>query len=142
MKRILFIVFFTVIVCNFSYADELICVKVVKICDGDTVQVMYNNEVRSIRFLGVDCYETGKINRAYKQAYLNKITIEEVVRRGKFSKQFLKDYLADADDIMLSPAGNDLYNRSLGTLYKGDVNINKLMVEKGMCMPYEYKNRK
>ena len=102
---------------------------------------MYNNETRSIRFLGVDCYETGKINRAYKQAYLNKITIEEVVRRGKYSKQFLSDYIGKSENIILVPGGKDLYNRDLGTLYKDDVNINRLMIEKGMCLPYEYKNK-
>lgn len=137
----LLILFFTVIVCNCSFAEEKICVKVVKICDGDTVKVMYNNETRSIRFLGVDCYETGKINRAYKQAYLNKITIEEVVRRGKYSKQFLSDYIGKSENIILVPGGKDLYNRDLGTLYKDDVNINRLMIEKGMCLPYEYKNK-
>lgn len=141
MKKIKLFIILAGLVCNCAFADELICVKVIKVCDGDTVQVEYNNEIHSIRFLGVDCYETRKINRAYKQAYLNKITIEEVVRRGKYSKQFLNEYLQQSPVVKLEPGGKDIYNRDLGTLYSDNININKLMVDKGMCMPYEYNNK-
>ena len=124
---------------QYSFADEMIYVKVNKVFDGDTVQLSYNNELKRVRFLGIDCYETSKINRAYKQAYLNEITIEEVIRRGKYSKHFLQNYIGKNDIITVRLKGKDIYNRDLGILYKDGVNINNLMVEKGMCMPYKYK---
>ena len=38
-----------------------------------------------VRLIGIDCYETGRIHRAYHQAYDNNLSIDEVIARGKQS---------------------------------------------------------
>ncbi len=54
-----------------------------KIYDGDIIQAKVNNGNKfSIQLTGIDCYETSKIHRAYKQAYVDKLTINEVIKKG------------------------------------------------------------
>ncbi len=45
-------------------------VEVLTIYDGDTIKVkLFSGNIFAIRLIGIDCYETSKIHRAYKQAY-------------------------------------------------------------------------
>ncbi len=100
-----------------------------------------NNKIIKIRLTGIDCFETSKINRAYKQAYLNNLTIEEVVEKGQKSKIILEKYINNSDDnFYYIPEGIDKYKRELGTLYSKDENINDYMLKCGGCLKYTYKN--
>lgn len=50
-------------------AFAAIPIEVLEVYDGDTIKVKVNNgNDFLIRLQGIDCYETSKINRAYKQA--------------------------------------------------------------------------
>lgn len=71
------------------YADSLTPITITKIYDGDTVGARIEGEVFLVRLKGIDCYETMRISRAYRQAYEENITIEEVVERGGKSKEYL-----------------------------------------------------
>ena len=85
MKSILLSLFLLLIIMP-AYAS--IPVEVLKILDGDTIKVKLDSGNKfSIRLIGIDCYETNKINRAYKQAYVNDISIEEVVKRGEDARK-------------------------------------------------------
>ena len=68
MKKIFLIV---LILLYFSPASaaEKIEAQVIKVTDGDTIEVLIDNKQETVRLLGVDCYETYPNNRAYKQAY-------------------------------------------------------------------------
>ena len=95
----------------------------------------------SIRLSGIDCYETSKRDRAYKQAYLNKMSIEDVVKRGKESKEILTNILKNNNNITVRFTDVDKrYNRNVGIIYAGDINVNEYMVQNGGCMMFEYKN--
>ena len=39
-----------------------------------------------LRLVGIDCYETKNINRAYKQAYTDNLTVEEVIKKTDKNK--------------------------------------------------------
>ena len=52
-----------------AHAAEKIEARVVKVTDGDTIEVLLDNKYENVRLLGVDCYETYPNNIAYKQAY-------------------------------------------------------------------------
>ena len=46
--------------------------------DGDTVRVKIDTGNKfNIRLQGIDCFEVVKIHRAYRQAYLENLTIDE-----------------------------------------------------------------
>ena len=123
------------------YADSLTPITITKIYDGDTVQAEVEGEVFLVRLKGIDCYETMRINRAYRQAYEEKITIEEVVKRGERSKEYLSGLFnkVGKDRIYFQFQGVDRYSRALGVLYFGRVNVNEEMINGGGCLVYEYK---
>lgn len=125
------------------YADSLTPITITKIYDGDTVQAEVEGEVFLVRLKGVDCYETMRISRAYRQAYEEKITIEEVVERGEKSKEYLSGLFNQVgkDRIYFQFQGVDRYSRALGVLYFGRVNVNKEMINGGGCLVYEYKQQ-
>lgn len=126
------------LVCSKACLDNI---KITKITDGDTVKGIVNGKEISIRLSGIDCYETSKRDRAYKQAYLNKITIEEVVQKGKESKTILTNLLQNQNNITVKFTDVDnRYNRNVGILYINNININEYMIKNGGCMAFEYKN--
>ena len=134
--KISFILLIVVVLCLASYAASKTPVKIVKILDGDTVRAKINDNIFSIRLIGIDCYETTPNNRAYKQAYNNNLTIDEVIKNGKFSKKFLinlyKKYNVQNFEFM----GLDYYKRPLGVLYFDNVNINQKMLNHGGCLKF------
>lgn len=126
------------LVCSKACLDNI---KITKITDGDTVKGIVNGKEITIRLSGIDCYETSKRDRAYKQAYLNKITIEEVVQKGKESKTILTNLLQNQNNITVKFTDVDnRYNRNVGILYINNININEYMIKNGGCMDFEYKN--
>lgn len=142
MKNFLILMLIIFISCELVYSKACIDnIKITKITDGDTVKGIVNGKEISIRLSGIDCYETSKRDRAYKQAYLNKITIEEVVEKGKESKTILANLLQNQNNVTVKFTDIDnRYNRNVGILYINNININEYMIKNGGCMPFEYKN--
>lgn len=125
------------------YADSLTPITITKIYDGDTVQAEVEGEVFLVRLKGVDCYETMRISRAYRQAYEGGISVDEVVERGERSKEYLSGLFNQVgkDRIYFQFQGVDRYSRALGVLYFGRVNVNEEMIDRGGCLVYEYKQQ-
>lgn len=122
---------------------EMAKVEIIKVYDGDTLHVqMHRGEIKKIGLIGIDCYETLKINRAYKQSYLNQISIEKVVQRGKESKKILQSYIKNCpNNFYVKVSGNDSYKRTLGTLYCREDNVNRYMLNQGKCMEVIYQGK-
>ena len=140
-KRIITAVFIVILLMPAIFAAQTESIRITKVTDGDTVKGIVNGKEISIRLTGIDCYETSKRDRAYKQAYLNKMTIEEVVQRGKDSKEILTNLLRTNNNITVQFTDIDKrYKRNVGILYAGEVNVNEYMMQKGGCMCFEYKN--
>lgn len=124
-----------------AIADTKVPIKIISISDGDTVKVKIDKNEFNLRLISIDCYETCKIHRAYRQAYENNLTIDEVVKKGNESKQHLLDlYLKNnKKSAYLDFKGIDIYGRALGVLYFDKINVNEEMKKYGGCMVYEYK---
>ena len=56
--KISFILLIVFVLCSASYAASKTPVKIVKILDGDTIRAKINDNIFSIRLIGIDCYET------------------------------------------------------------------------------------
>ena len=126
---------------NKVYANNKIPVTLIKIKDGDTIDVKLkkNNNSFSIRLIGIDCFETSKIYRSYKQAYTNNLSVDKIVEKGVFSKQFLEElYQNSNQQVFLEFMGLDRYKRVLGIIYFGNINVNELMKTNGDYFLYEY----
>ena len=134
--KISFILLIVFVLCSASYAASKTPVRIVKILDGDTVRAKINDNIFSIRLIGIDCYETTPNNRAYRQAYNNNLTIGEVIKNGKFSKKYLINLYKKSNVQTFEFMGLDYYKRPLGVLYFDDVNINQKMLNHGGCLKF------
>ena len=134
MKHIITI-FILFITSSFVFAsNNLIPVKLEKILDGDTIRVQFNDNQFDIRLKGIDCYETNKRDRAYKQAYLKNLTIDDVIQNGRNSKKFLETlYKKSNKQVSFKFLGVDYYDRILGQVYFGELDINQELKAKGNC---------
>ena len=126
-----------------SADNSYIPITITKIYDGDTVGAEVEGEVFLVRLKGVDCYETMRISRAYRQAYEGGISVDEVVERGERSKEYLSGLFNQVgkDRIYFQFQGVDRYSRALGVLYFNKMNVNEEMINKGGCLVYEYKQQ-
>ena len=111
------------------YPIELTC-EIVRITDGDTVIVkcpkaLGNSEktVRSIRIWGIDAPEI-------KQKYW-----------GSFSTQTLKRLLGKHTVIRIQIVEQDRYQRMLGKLYIGDIDLGLEMIKQGAAVVYHRYNK-
>lgn len=94
-----------------------------------------------IRLVGIDCYETSKIHRAYKQAYIGKLDIDEVIKKGDKGKTYLKNLLKNSSSTSFDFMGVDMYGRVLGVVWFDELNINEELLKNGGCMPYTFKEK-
>lgn len=93
--------------------------KITKVSDGDTVTLTDNNGKKyKIRLNGIDCPEMNQEYGNEARKYVEKIA------SGKY---------ADVDVI-----GKDQYNRILGILYIGKLNVNETLLKNGMAWVYKY----
>jgi len=115
-------------------------IEIIEIYDGDTILAKINKEKFSMRLIGVDCFETSPINRAYMQAYKNNIKIDEVLKQGNIAKEYLINlYKKHSKNIFMYFYGIDKYSRVLGVLYFGNLNVNHELINKNICQQYTYK---
>lgn len=103
---------------TFAYSD--FSGKVVKVIDGDTVDILTANKQKiRVRLLDIDAPES-------KQAY------------GNASRKYLASLIA-AKNVFVKESKKDIYERSLGTIFLNEMNINEKMVENGYAWAYRYK---
>ena len=90
---------------------------VVRILDGDTIEVLHNQHPERIRLSGIDCPEKG-------QAF------------GKRAKQAASE-LVFGKEVTLQTFGKDKYGRTLADVLLPDgTNVNHTLVKDGWCWWY------
>lgn len=115
---------------------EMLPITLLKVTDGDTIKALVNGEKESIRLLDIDCYETSKNPRAIWQSEYYHLSVGQVMQKGEYSKQRLKDLLGKRKDLKLEWSRRDRYKRILGRVYLDDRNINDYMLTNGGCEKY------
>lgn len=91
--------------------------KVIKVLDGDTIDILYNNKPERIRFNGIDAPEKG-------------------MPHGKKAKQFVLD-LAANKIVFVNVTDNDRYGRSIGDITLPDGrSLNREVVRAGYAWHY------
>ncbi len=141
MKKMILVLFSCLFLTLSCYSQELTgFAKVNKIIDGDTVEIQLKETSAKFRLVGIDCFETSKNYRAYKQAYLNKMGINEVIFKGCMAKSYLNNMLYGIKNVKIKIVGIDKYGRLLGVIYgKDNLNINQALLKHGICPSYVYK---
>jgi micrococcal nuclease len=106
--------------------------------DGDTIKVRFDGNLTTIRLIGIDTFETHKNNKAYRQAYENNISIEEVIKRGKKAKEYIKEKLSNHSDFYFEYDEDflDRYKRTLAYIwFSEDDMLNLDIVCNGYAIP-------
>jgi micrococcal nuclease len=106
--------------------------------DGDTIKVKFDGKLTTIRLIGIDTFETHKNNKAYRQAYENNITIDEVITRGKRAKEYIKEALSSHKDFYFEYDEEflDRYKRTLAYIWFNDNDMLNLdIVCNGYAIP-------
>ena len=90
--------------------------KVVGVADGDSITVLRDREQVKVRLVDIDAPESG-------QAF------------GNRSKQAL-EALVKGQTVLVVERGKDRYHRTLGRVYRGDLDVNAEQVREGMAWVY------
>ncbi|MFZ7793210.1 thermonuclease family protein [Acinetobacter lwoffii] len=91
--------------------------RVVGVSDGDTITVLtQNNQSYKVRLANIDAPEMG-------QPF------------GKEAKMVLSDFIYNKP-VYVKEHGKDRYDRIIGTVLKGNDNVNRLMVRYGYAWAY------
>lgn len=137
--KFLYISLIIILISSYTYAFESKKnVNLIKIIDGDTIEVSINNNKFFVRLINIDCFETSKINRAYKQAYENNMSVDEIIKTGQQSKEYLETLYKKTNKVYLDFMGIDKYSRVLGYIYFDKLNVNEEMKINGSCLQYKY----
>jgi endonuclease YncB( thermonuclease family) len=94
--------------------------KIVQVSDGDTVNILINNETHRIRLASIDAPETAHGSNRPGQPY------------GEASRKHLADYVA-GKTLTLICFEKDQYGRDVCDIPVGDTTANRLQVQHGMA---------
>lgn len=103
--------------------------QVIKVIDGDTIEVFIDGKIEKVRMIGINTPETVDPRRPV-QCY------------GKEASNKLKELLHDKVIRLESDETQDSYdkyNRALRYVFLNEENINKKMVSEGFAFEYTYK---
>jgi len=95
--------------------------KVVGVADGDSITVLRDREQVKVRLVDIDAPEKG-------QAF------------GNRSKQAL-EALVKGQEVRVVERGKDRYDRTLGRVYRGDLDVNVEQVRQGMAWEFRQYNK-
>jgi micrococcal nuclease len=109
------------IVPGMARSAETVRVKVVRIVDGDTIQVSMNGKKEKVRFIGIDTLESRKNKRAYRQARSWGVPVEEIVRMGREAKKITSKMIPPGTvvDLEFDVDQRDRYGRLLAYVWVG-----------------------
>jgi len=88
--------------------------EVIRVVDGDTIEVLHEKKPERIRLYGIDCPEKG-------QAF------------GQKAKQATSSLLF-GKEVRIESHGRNKHRRTLGTVFDGDLNVNQELVKEGWCL--------
>ena len=134
MKKILFLIFTFFISINICYAEEKITVKFDSCVDGDTANVILNDEKIKIRFLAIDTPET-KHPTIGAQPF-GKEASEYTCTRLKNAKKIEIEYDPNSDNT-------DKYDRHLVWIWVDNFLLQDEIIKEGLAeVAYLYGNYK
>jgi micrococcal nuclease len=103
-------------------AQELLPVRLKRVIDGDTYEVLVQGKSRIVRLIGVDCAESKPNRKAKKDANREGLAIDSVVALGILATKHVESFLSVGDTLFFEPdvQERDRYGRLLGYFYLCD----------------------
>ena len=118
MARIILLIF-SLFSLNQSYASTLPKVIIKNCYDGDTCTTIEGEKIR------LACIDTPELKGPKAKT-----------KKAKESKVFLNNLVSN-QELSIKRITNDRYGRTVGELFKDEINIQKLIVEKGYGKIYK-----
>lgn len=116
--------------------------KEAHIVDGDTIDLIFDQETTRIRLIGIDTFESRSSIKAKAQAYDYGITLEEVIIRGKQATTYIKEKLSKQTKHYLEYDQDfkDRYGRTLGYVWLSNSEmLNMDIICEGYAIPLTIK---
>lgn len=125
-----------------SFYGNVIQAKVIRVIDGDTIEIQYKGKKRVIRLLLVDTFETGNNKSMLDDVRRFNVSSEFLARLGGIAKKYVASKLKRGDVVGLSFAGKkataDKYGRILAYVHLRDGHVlNEMLLQKGHAMLYK-----
>jgi micrococcal nuclease len=127
----LFISLLVLLNLNSTPSETLIENKVIKVIDGDTIEVVVNKKIEKIRLIGLDTPETVDPRKELECFGIEASEELKNLVEGKIVK-------LDSDE---SQDNKDRYGRLLRYVILDDKNINLYMIENGYGFEYTFKSK-
>jgi len=130
------IIFLIVVLVTLSFSREYIG-TIVKVTDGDTIQVQSNGELLKVRVLYIDTPEKfggSKLEKDSKQSGISSKKLQEL---GKLSSNYASNFFKKGDIVKVVSYKKDRYGRLLGEIYKNNINYSYKIVSDGYACIYK-----
>lgn len=106
--------------------------KIVSVFDGDTLIVKYHGKDKYVSLQFVDCYEAYKSDKAYKEAYLNHLSVENIINNGQAAKNYVET-LVKPEDVVTLEIVEDYGVITARVYLKNGKMLNKLLLDSKKC---------
>lgn len=101
--------------------------ELIRVIDGDTIEVRLNEKIESVRLIGIDAIEMNEKEKS-EIAIKSKEKLEEILRD--------KEFRLERDE---SQSNRDIYGRLLRYIFLEDgTSVNKEMLIEGMAEEYTF----
>jgi len=113
-------------------------VIVQRVVDGDTIKVIYQSKLESVRLIGIDTPEFRINKRAYLQTQEYNKDAETIVSLGLAAKEYTNSLVKKGDTVKLEfdVQKRDKYKRLLAYVWlKNGKMLNEEIIKNGYAMP-------
>ncbi|MFA5298967.1 MAG: hypothetical protein WC389_12235 [Lutibacter sp.] len=121
--------------CPNPLIDSVAIVRCIGIVDGDTWKFKLQNDIFSVRVLGLDTYETKRNERLTKQAQANGISIDSAYSLGLKANHYADSLLMNQDITIIRDFNEknfDFYNRLLRRCLVNGSNYAEILINQGL----------
>ena len=118
--------------------DRLIPASVVRVVDGDTLEIRAGSRTERVRLIGVDAPESSPNEKALRDASRSGKDVAVITAMGKEAAAFTRRYLAGRRAVGLEYGVQpyDRYGRALAYVWVGPEMFNVVIVREGYATAY------
>ncbi|MDP8262724.1 MAG: thermonuclease family protein [Candidatus Ancaeobacter aquaticus] len=111
---------------------------VVRVIDGDTIEIKYKDKIESVRLIGIDTPESRANKKAWRDAKRSGRDIRTITKMGKQAVGYVKTLVKGGDEVKIEfdVQKRDKYKRLLGYVYlRNGKMLNEEIIIAGYASP-------
>ena len=112
--------------------------RIMRIINGDTLNILYHGKWEEIKLLGLDMPETTLNDKVYERALKDSTKPASIINRGLAGREFVKKYLQYGSQVWIEfdTQKRDHFSRLLGYVYLADGRmLNEIILRAGLSEP-------